>query len=570
MAKPSSVSAIRGAPVRCAIYTRKSTDEGLDQEFNSLDAQREACAAYVMSQRHEGWVLLPDYYDDGGYSGGNMERPGLQRLLADVRAGKIDVIVVYKVDRLTRALSDFARIVEILDGAGASFVSITQSFNTTTSMGRLTLNVLLSFAQFEREVGAERVRDKIAASKQKGIWMGGPVPLGYDVVDRKLVPNRAEAETVRHIMRRYLEVGSVRTLMEVLKREGVRSKQQTLRDGRKRGGVPFVRGPLYCLLKNPTYVGQIPHRKTRYPGLHEAIVPQELWDEVQALLAKNGAERRSGTNAAEPSLLAGMITDEQGRVLTPSHSNKGGRRYRYYVTVTGEAEQEACSRPVRIPAGEIEKLVIRGVADLLSDTAHLAQTVAHLDLAAAEVDQVIRRWSAKGPMLPAMSASEQRSILIQIGVKAVVQVDRVEMSYDAARLSERADGLSAGTARPAQRLPIPLNGYIVHRGQELRLVYPASEVGKRSDPRLLTLIAKGYAARAELLEEKEEEGKQGTLRQIKRAHLARLARASFLAPDVVQAVLNGTQPTKLTGRRILKAADIPLDWQEQRRMFGFC
>src|SRR6218665_2184256 len=241
----------QGRAIRCAIYTRKSTEEGLDQEFNSLDAQREACAAYVLSQKHEGWSLLPDYYDDGGYSGGNMDRPGLKRLLADVQAGKVDVIVVYKVDRLTRALSDFSKIVDVLDAAGASFVSVTQAFNTTTSMGRLTLNVLLSFAQFEREVMGERVRDKIAASKRKGIWMGGPVPLGYDVVDRKLVINEAEAETVRHIFRRYLELGSVRELMAALAREDVRSKVMTMRDGSKRGGCHFVRGPLYCLLKNP-------------------------------------------------------------------------------------------------------------------------------------------------------------------------------------------------------------------------------------------------------------------------------------------------------------------------------
>jgi DNA invertase Pin-like site-specific DNA recombinase len=551
---------------RCAIYTRKSTEEGLDQEFNSLDAQREACAAYVMSQRHEGWALLPDYYDDGGFTGGNMDRPGLKRLLADVRAGKIDVIVVYKVDRLTRALSDFARIVEILDGAGASFVSITQSFNTTTSMGRLTLNVLLSFAQFEREVIAERVRDKIAASKRKGMWMGGPVPLGYDVVERKLIPNPAEAETVRHIMRRYIEVGSVRALMDVLKREGVCSKPQIMRDGRTRGGIPFVRGPLYCLLKNPIYIGRIPHRKASYPGQHEAIVPQDLWEEVQALLAKNGAERKFGTNAAEPSLLAGMISDGEGRVLTPSHANKNGRRYRYYTSPRKLGEGEAASLPpTRIPAGEIEKLVIAGIIALLADRSGIAGTLANLDVDVRNAHQVLASWSTTGLLFPSMSISEQRRVLTQLDVKLLVTGERVEMTYDPAGLRPPTDKVATSTSPLQQRLSLPVNGYVVRRGQELRLVYPSSEGSKRRDPRLLSLIAKGYVARAEL----EGAYKIGAAAQIRRAHLARLARVSYLAPDIVKALLHGKQPFNLTARQILKASDIPLDWSEQRRLFGF-
>ena len=248
------------------VYTRKSTEEGLDQQFNSLDAQREVCAAYVLSQRHEGWTLLPDTYDDGGYSGGTMYRPGLRQLLAEVEAGRVDVIVVYKVDRLTRSLSDFAKIVEVLDGAGASFVSITQSFNTTTSMGRLTLNVLLSFAQFEREVISERVRDKIAASKRKGMWMGGPVPLGYNVVARKLVPNEFEANTVRTIFRNYLELSSVVALVDALKRDGIVSQQQTWTSGQVRGGTAFARGALYHLLANRLYIGEIRHHDDWFPG----------------------------------------------------------------------------------------------------------------------------------------------------------------------------------------------------------------------------------------------------------------------------------------------------------------
>jgi site-specific DNA recombinase len=278
--------------VRCAVYTRKSSDEGLEQAFNSLDAQREACAAFILSQKHEGWTVLPAQYDDGGYSGGTMERPALKRLLVDIEAGQVDVVVVYKVDRLTRALSDFAKLVEVFDRRGVSFVSITQQFNTTTSMGRLTLNVLLSFAQFEREVIGERVRDKIAASKKKGMWMGGRPPLGYDVKDRKLVVNKNEGRTVVDIYRRYLVLKSVRDLHDELAGAGIRSKRRAQPDGTPYGGQKIARGALYLMLQNRIYRGEITHKGKSYPGEHPAIIDQPLWDEVQAVLAQNRVERQ--------------------------------------------------------------------------------------------------------------------------------------------------------------------------------------------------------------------------------------------------------------------------------------
>src|SRR5688572_4619338 len=292
---------------RCAIYTRKSTEEGLEQDFNSLDAQREACAAFIQSQKHEGWVVLPTLYDDGGYSGGTMERPALQRLLADIEAGRIDVVVVYKVDRLTRALSDFAKLVEIFDRRGVSFVSITQQFNTTTSMGRLTLNILLSFAQFERELIGERVRDKIAASRKKGIWMGGTVPLGYDVKDRKLVVNKAEARTVVDIYRRYLRLESVRNLKAELDAAGIRSKHRIRPDGTECGNQSFSLGALYLVLQNRTYRGEATHKGNAYPGEHEAIIDKPLWDEIQATLAANRVERTTRSNSKAGSLLVGLL-----------------------------------------------------------------------------------------------------------------------------------------------------------------------------------------------------------------------------------------------------------------------
>src|SRR5213075_1397198 len=316
-------------PVRCAIYTRVSTEHGLDQEFNSLDAQYDAASAYIKSQAHAGWTLIRSRYDDGGYSGGSTDRPDLQRLLDDIRARKIDVIVVYKVDRLTRSLADFAKLVELFDAQGVSFVSVTQQFNTTTSMGRLTLNVLLSFAQFEREVTGERIRDKIAASKKKGMWMGGVPPLGYQCQDHKLILIPSEAETVQHIFRRYAALGSVRLLQQELDAAGIRSKSWISTPGRRWGGKPLARGALYTMLRNRIYRGEIVHKDQHYPGEHEPIIDEKLWDEVQAKLAANAVERSAGEAVASPSLLAGLLYDGQGHRMSPSHAVKNGMRYRY-------------------------------------------------------------------------------------------------------------------------------------------------------------------------------------------------------------------------------------------------
>jgi DNA invertase Pin-like site-specific DNA recombinase len=348
----------RHARVRCAIYTRKSSEEGLDQEFNSLQAQREACEAFINSQRHEGWVCLPKDYDDGGFSGATMDRPALQRLLADTTAGRVDTVVVYKIDRLTRSLADFAKIVEILDMRGASFVSVTQQFNTKTSMGRLTLNVLLSFAQFEREVIGERIRDKIAASKRKGMWMGGVPPLGYRVEDRKLLVIDSEAEIVRSIFRRYAELGSVRLLKQELEARGINSKAWTSASDRITGGKPFSRGALYLILQNRTYLGEIVHKGQSHPGAHAPIIDQPLWDAAQAQLAANTAERNSGPRTREPSLLTGLLFDSAGNRMTPTHAGKQGTRYRYYVSrPLINKDQTDGSAGMHLPAAEIEQLV---------------------------------------------------------------------------------------------------------------------------------------------------------------------------------------------------------------------
>jgi site-specific DNA recombinase len=347
------------AVLRCAVYTRKSSEEGLEQAFNSLHAQREACEAYIKSQAHEGWKLVKTAYDDGGLSGGSMERPALQRLLAEAAAGRINVIVVYKVDRLTRSLADFARIVETLDGQGASFVSITQQFNTTTSMGRLTLNVLLSFAQFEREVTGEPIRDKIAASKRKGMWMGGSLPLGYDVRDRELLVNEAEAITIREIFEAYLRLGSVSAVQDDLRQRGILSKRWTSSTGRTWGGVNFGRGALYWLLRNPVYVGRVAHKGQVYEGRQRAIVDEALWERAQELLATKSVtrERRPIVPGGRP--LAGRLFDNRGNAMSPTYTvQRNGRRYTYYVSqALLQNEKERAGSIPRVPAEEIERLV---------------------------------------------------------------------------------------------------------------------------------------------------------------------------------------------------------------------
>ncbi len=359
--------------IRCAIYTRKSSEEGLEQEFNSLDAQREACEAYIASQRHEGWLTMCEGYDDGGYSGGNLDRPGLQNLLEDIRAGLVDVIVVYKIDRLSRSLMDFARLVEVFDEHKVTFVSVTQSFNTTTSMGRLTLNVLLSFAQFEREVTGERIRDKIAASRAKGMWMGGFVPWGYDAVDRKLVINEAEASQIRFIFERFIELGSATRLTRELVRKGITNKR----------GRPIDKGFLYKLFRNRVYLGEAVHKGTSHPGEHKAIIDQPLWDKVHSILKISPRVRANNTRAQTPAMLKGLIYTDTGVAMTPTHTRKGEKLYRYYISMDAlkNRSDEGQGSIVRLNAGVIESAVVQKIRQMLRAPEIAAKACAALSAA---------------------------------------------------------------------------------------------------------------------------------------------------------------------------------------------
>jgi len=414
--------------IRCAIYTRKSSEEGLEQEFNSLDAQREACEAYTASQRAEGWVLLRDRYDDGGFSGGTLERPALQQLLADIEAGLIDVVVVYKIDRLSRSLMDFARLVEVFDRCGVTFVSVTQAFNTTTSMGRLTLNILLSFAQFEREVIGERIRDKFAASRKRGMWMGGHPPLGYDVQQRKLVANETEAALVRYIFERFLQLGSVTLVVRELQAEDRRTKR----------GKPFDKGTVYKLINNRVYVGDAMHKGTSYPGEHEAIVGRETFDAVQTVLATNGRARAAATRSATPALLRGLIFTDTGRAMTPHQTRKGSRLYRYYVSIDAIRGREAggTTALLRLPADVVETAVVREIRRLVRTPEIVAYTVAAARRETPDVGErdVVAAMDRFGEIWSALFPAEQARI-------ARLLVARVTVTADGLAVDIRTEGL---------------------------------------------------------------------------------------------------------------------------------
>ena len=424
--------------VRCAVYTRVSTDERLDMEFNSLDAQREAAMSYIASQKHEGWLLVGDRYDDGGFSGGSMDRPALQRLLRDVGSGRIDVIVVYKVDRLSRSLADFARIV-------ASFVSITQQFNTTTSMGRLTLNILLSFAQFEREVIGERIRDKFAASRRKGMWMGGTPPLGYDVRDRKLVVNETEAELVRLIFNRFLRVGSITKLAQELRRAGHTTKSWTTQDGKHRRGKPIDKGAIYKIINNRIYLGEAVHKGTSYSGEHAAIVDRATWDKVHAILAENMIARANGTRAQTPALLRGLIFAPGGHAMTPSHSRKNGRLYRYYVS-TDAIRQGYSECAVRsVAAVEVEQAVVAQVRHLLRTPAIISRTwAAGKHVVELPERDVVKTVAEFAPLWDELFPAEQARIVRLL-------VERIDLAPDGMQVRLRAEGLETLVAELQSR-----------------------------------------------------------------------------------------------------------------------
>jgi site-specific DNA recombinase len=533
-------------PVRCAIYTRVSTDHGLEQDFNSLDAQYDAAQAYIRSQAHAGWTLIRSRYDDGGYSGGSTERPALQRLLADVRSRKVDVIVVHKVDRLTRSLADFAKLVELFDKHGVSFVSVTQQFNTTTSMGRLTLNVLLSFAQFEREVTSERIRDKIAASKRKGLWVGGMVPLGYETKDRKIVVVEEEAERVRAIFRSYLRLGSLDRLMADLRQRGIVTKVRSLKSGQTVGGIPFTRGPLAHLLRNRFYIGEVVFKGEVLPGEQPAILDRDVFDAVQAKL--NGQRtNHTGVRAKSESSLIGRIYDDRGSRMSPSHVRKHGVRYRYYVSsplLHGQAERAGSVR--RVPAAEIEALVGHAVREHLEDS----------------------------------TQTNDRGLISTHVVRVEVQSDQLAVELKAPKHSQ-ARGRGTGAPPDHESSEQDANCTVLHvpwrktpSKRRREIIVPKSAAAPqdarpiRAETRakLVASIARGRRWLDEIVTGVATDVEQIAAREkcsVRKVNMT--ISLAFLAPDLVKAAIEGRLPR---GIGVARLCDAPPEWSRQYRMLG--
>ena len=579
--RPADRSRCAPTSRRCAVYTRVSTDHGLEQDFNSLDAQREACVAYVKSQAHEGWALAHGRYDDGGYSGASLDRPALQTLLDAVRQGRIDIIVVYKVDRLTRSLADFAKLVELFDAHGVSFVSITQSFNTTTSMGRLTLNMLLSFAQFEREVTGERIRDKIAASKRKGLWVGGVVPLGYKVVDRKLKTDEAEAPIVRLIFERYCALGSMIALMRELRERTILTRRRTLSSGRTIGGIPFTKGPLAYLLKNRMYLGEINHGQASYPGEHSAIIDRALFEAAQETLARN-ATARGYSRSRSQALLLGRLFDDRGHRMTPSYAVKRGVRYRYYVSrAVAEGQNDLSGSTARVPAVDVEEAVLAALgaaaakADdrrwtrMLRDRPNrvgpantTAPSTTTLPPSPEPTQAGARSVAADNASTSAILPPSERRRLVEAAVERIVievgTLDIVLTPEAAAIVGE--DRIVAAWSKPSQR---------VHR----ELIAPIEGVrhdarGIRSDVRtkLLQAIASARRSLDDLVAGRVQDLADLAARQKRSARSTTMHLSlAFIAPALVLAIVENRLPH---GIGVTRLTDLPSDWSDQFAALG--
>lgn len=513
-------------------------------------------------------MALPAIYDDGGISGGTMERPALKR----IEAKRVDTVVVYKVDRLTRSLSDFAKIVDSFDRNGVSFVSVTQQFNTTSSMGRLTLNMLLSFAQFEREVTGERIRDKIAASKKKGMWMGGTVPLGYEVKDRKLEINKPEAERVREIFETYLTIGSVATLRHELFLQGIHPRAKL-----SSGSGRFSCGALYTLLQNPIYIGKIRHKDLIYDGLHNAIIGQSLWDQVQRRISHNRVDRRNGNSANSPSLLAGLIVDQHGHGLTPSHANKSGRRYRYYVSKPNvdSALSPTNSEKLSIPAGELEHLVCERLIGFLSDEGEVANAMAGYELPASELENTIGTAHRQADNFHALGAQGQRELLNNMIQSIQIFPEHIEIVVDPSGLNKSTGSEAcSNVARPKQSeqpTTLSIKASLQRCGIEKRLVIhgPQQQDNRQPDKALLQLLSRAHLYKDMLLQSNNGSiSELAELVGVTSSYFSRIVRLGFLAPDITSALTTGKQPATLTARQLAHDTSLAINWADQREQLG--
>lgn len=530
--------------IRCAIYTRKSTEEGLEQDFNSLDAQREACEAYIKSQQHEGWVLIEKHYDDGGFSGGTLERPAVKELFKDIESGEVDTVVVYKVDRLTRSLMDFSKIVELFDKQNVSFVSITQHFNTTTSMGRLTLNILLSFAQFEREVTGERIRDKIAASKKKGMWMGGNVPIGYKVEDKILVPDSPWDETVQQIFNGYLELKSVNKLKENLEDNNIKGKS----------GLNFSTGNLYYILSNQIYIGQVKHKKNVYEGEHQAIIDKQIFEKAQEIMYKNRVDKNCGEKSASNSLLAGKIFDDKGNRMTPSHSNTRKRKYRYYVSLAVTKLKKGQEGSVsKIPAGEIEKFVVDAIKEFLTDIKKMQKYIKDFDVnKQKEILKAIKNIE---------DFAEPKSLRAILN-KVVISEKSIEITLCGNTLTKVLECLIDKTEFPEIKTETDTTISILKkveitktsRSGNILIINSGDKPMSRPNPYLINAIVKCHYWHKLLIG-----GKVKSVKEIQEVegltdntYIKDILKLKFIPPTLTAQILNGTQPRDLSVQKLIK------------------
>lgn len=565
------------ATCRCAIYTRKSTNDRLDRDFNSLESQREVCSAYIRSQRHKGWVEVVERYDDGGQSGGTLERPALQKLMSDIEHGAIDMVVIYKIDRLTRSIRDFVRLMDQFERYEVGFVSITQNFDTSDSMGRLILNILLTFAQFEREMAADRIRDKVAQMKRRGQWTGGPPPYGYDVADGKLVVNAVEAAQVRHIFARFLELGSYVALKTELQAQGMKTKVWVNRKGVTTGGGVISSGMVYCMLASRWYVGDVPHHDEVFAGEHEAIIDRDVWERAQELRAHRAMYKLF--SGPSPNILLGLLHDGDGRRMTIADDQTKGRRYRYYISDQARWAVRRGIKRLRVEADALEALVVAAIATALRDGWTVRKALVTLGHYAADTERLVALGPAAAGRLE-RAEPEKRSAMLK------VLLVRIEINRTEVRMIARCSGLErllAWSGRGVLRQPTELRprDEIVHVieapaatirvNRSLVLPLESRDPASKEKPNssLVSLLREAREAKAQVDEDRGVPIAEiaGRFRR-QPGTFARIVRLTYLAPDIVAAIMDGRQPATLT-RRALLYANLPMDWAQQRTLFGF-
>lgn len=560
--------------VRCAIYTRKSTDEGLDKEFNTLEAQREAGANYILSQKHQGWVLLDERYDDGGFSGGNINRPALKRLINDVEAGKIDMIVVYKIDRLTRSLADFSKLIEVLDKHKCSFVSVTQNFNTYDSMGRLTLNVLLSFAQFEREVGAERIRDKVAASRKKGMWMGGKVPFGYMLINKHLEINPTEAEIVRLIFNKYSACKSERDVCTFLKAGGYCINARKQKNGTELPAKEFTVSKIDYMLRNPIYIGKVVHKGTVYDGQQEAIISKELWERVENTRLGNRHGKLKPSRVVRNALLKGMLECGCGcnASMIPTRTRKKNRTYEYYVSLKAVKEGYQYCELGSIPVGELDKFVLSKIQNILKSPLLLNELLKYLkpDMLEIGMNELLQKTKAPEDFFTYLSQESLRQILERLISRVIIYKDKlvIRLLPLGALLLEKSQTADLQASEEHSGLAELVYHISFSRKRGHMKVIPAEESQTAVDEILLNALVKAHNWRDKL------ENSNMSLRELARkekvahVYISKMMKLTYLAPDIIDAIIVGTQPQSLKISDLLKSP-IPASWSEQRTKYGF-